>query len=85
MEEEREMIWEKIIVDWIEEYKVWTVGAYDQEGNRESLADHHRKEWALNDAMIYAFDVQCGPQRAPKIEVYTKTNRLIKTIESSKK
>ena len=78
------MVWEKIVVDWIEEFKVWTVGAYDEEGNREALSDHHRKEWALDDAKIYAFDTSCGPQRAGKIEVYTKANKLIKIIESNK-
>tara|TARA_B100000424_G_scaffold228899_1_gene190177 strand:+ start:121 stop:387 length:267 start_codon:yes stop_codon:yes gene_type:complete len=88
------MVWEKITVSWVESgiwsfeaqaQKVWAVNAYDKEGNREALSEHHRKEWALDDAKIYAFDTSCGPERAGKIEVYTKANKLIKIIESSKK
>ncbi len=74
------MIWEKVIVDWSEEWQCWMVGKYDHEGNRKHLSEHHRRDWALDDAKIYAFDVQCGPQRAPKVEVYSKANKLIKII-----
>ena len=49
-------------------------------GTEKHCPDHHRKEWALDDAKIYAFDTSCGPERAGKIEVYTKANKLIKTI-----
>jgi len=74
------MIWEKVIVDWCEEWKCWTVGTYDNEGNRKHFSEHHRREWAIDDAKILAFEDQVGPQRAPKIEVYTKKFRLLKTI-----
>ena len=74
------IIWNKVEVDWCEEWSCWTVGGYDSEGNREHLAEYPKKEWAVDDAMIYAFDTSCGPQRGAKVEVYTKNNKLIKTI-----
>jgi hypothetical protein len=74
------MIWSHVEVDWCKEWNCWTVGGYDSQGNRESLSEHHRKEWAVDEAMIYAFDTSCGLQRAAKVDVYTKTGKLIKTI-----
>ena len=74
------MIWEKVIVDWCDEYKCWTVSTYDNEGNRQHFSEQHLREWAIDDAKILAFEDQVGPQRAPKVEVYSKANRLIKTI-----
>ncbi len=74
------MIWEKVIVDWCDEYKCWTVGTYDNDGNREHFSEQHLREWAIDDAKILAFENQVGPQRAPKVEVYTKANKLLKTI-----
>ena len=74
------MIWEKVIVDWCDEYKCWTVGTYDNDGNREHFSEKHLREWAIDDAKILAFENQVGPQRAPKVEVYTKANKLLKTI-----
>ena len=79
------MIWEKVSVDWCEEWKSWLVGGYDLEGNREHLSEHHRKEWAIEEAKIYAFDTSCGPQRAAKVEVLGKRHQYIKTITSSLK
>ena len=77
------MIWSHVEVDWCEEWNCWTVGGYDNEGNREHLSEHYRKEEAVDEAMIYAFDTSCGPQRGAKVEVYTKDNKLIKTITES--
>jgi len=53
---------------------------YDNEGNRQHFSEQHRREWAIDDAKILAFEDQVGPQRAPKVEVYTKANKLLKTI-----
>ena len=58
------MIWEKVIVDWCEEWKCWTVGTYDNEGNRKHFSEHHRREWAIDDAKILAFEDQVGPHIA---------------------
>ena len=38
------------------------------------------REWAIDDAKILAFEDHVGPQRAPKVEVYSKANKLLKTI-----
>ena len=74
------MIWEKVIVDWCDEYKCWTVGMYDNEGNRQHFSEQHLREWAFDDDNVLSFENQVGPQRAPKVEVYSKANKLIKTI-----
>ena len=74
------MIWSKVEVDWCEEWKCWTVGTYDNDGNRSHYGEYFRKEWAIADAVILAFESDVDEQRAPKVEVYTKKYRLIKTI-----
>lgn len=80
MNKEKKMIWAKVVVDWCEEWNCWMVCKYDHDGNHTNLSEHHRKEWAIDDAKIYAFDTQCGEQRSPKIEIYSKKFKLLKTI-----
>ena len=76
--------WESVRVDWIDEWKVWSVCGTDADGNSEYLCDAARKKDAINDALEYAFHSNKEPL-SPRVDIFTKRGDKSKSysIESA--
>ena len=72
-------VWESIVIDWVDEWKVWSICGVDSEGNSEWLTQCYRQRDAVDEAAHYAFDESEESCRAEVIEVYTKQGKLKKT------
>ena len=63
--------WESVVVDWVDEWKVWSVCGLDAQGNSEYLSDAALKKHAINDALEYAFRSGNKPL-GRRVDVYSK-------------
>lgn len=69
--------WESVVVDWVDEWKVWSVCGFDGKGNSEYLCDSALKKQAINDALEYAFRTGDKPL-GRCVDIYSKQGARVK-------
>ena len=76
-----DLIWDYVLVDWNPEWKCWSVGLYDFDGNRENFAEYSHKVDAIEEAHGLAFLCVAGTTpRSQEVRIETKAGKLVKTI-----
>ena len=77
-----EQVWSDIEVTWNSQWKYWEIyGDNIESGEYEWLGHSDLKKYAVDDAMIYAFDTAAGPARSKLVKIYSKTGKLLSTKE----
>lgn len=75
--------WESVVVDWVDEWKVWSVCGLDAKGNSEYLSDAALKKHAINDALEYAFRTGDKPL-GRRVDIYSKQGARVKRYSLEK-
>ena len=79
-------VWTNIEVKWSKVFRCWEItGDNIESGQYENLGHnlYNIKQDAVEDAMIYAFDTSCGPERGERVKIYSKAGKLLKTVEAA--
>lgn len=76
-----EQVWKTVSVGWNDQEKEWQVfGLCYDSLTGELLYSNELKEYAVEEAMIYAFDTSCGPARSKKVNIFSKAGKHLKTV-----
>lgn len=76
-----EQVWKTVSVGWNDQEKQWQVfGLCYDSLTGELLYSNDLKEYAVEEAMIYAFDTSCGPARSKKVNIFSKAGKHLKTV-----
>ena len=73
-------VWREVQVHWCHARR-WVVRALVFSSDyADYLDDFATQKEAIDEALIYAFDTSCGPERAERVVVYTKNDDIKKII-----
>ena len=75
--------WESVVVDWVDEWKVWSVRGVDAQGDSEYLSNAALKKNAINDALEYAFRTGDKPL-GRRVDIYSKQGARVKRYSLEK-
>ena len=76
-----EQVWKTVSVVWNDQDKDWQVfGLCYDSLKGELLYSNDLKEYAVEEAMIYAFDTSCGPARSKRLNIFSKAGKHLKTV-----
>ena len=78
-------VWTDIEVKWNNDFRYWEITGDNIEADQYENIGHTLysiKQDAIEDAMIYAFDTSCGPERGERVKIYSKTGKLLKTVKA---
>lgn len=73
-------VWREVQVHWCHARR-WVVRALPTRNDwGDYLDDFATQKEAIDEALIYAFDTSCGPERAERVVIYTKNDDIKKII-----
>lgn len=75
-------VWDSVDVHWCAARR-WVVRAVEPNGREEYIDDFGLLADAIEEAKLYAFSTDCGPQRGKAVQVFTKANVLKTTIKAA--
>lgn len=82
-------VWERIDVYYNDSFQCWVVFAVNNpkhdsfsEGSEwgEALGDFRLRKDAIEEAKLYAFSTDCGPMRAPVVDIFRKDGMWMDSI-----